>query len=78
MVFQTWYKHLEYQIMFFGLTNTLATCQELFNQVFRIAWDDFAIVYFDNILVYSNDKKNISNMSNTFSKDYKNMICKQN
>ena len=42
--------------MFFGLINALATCQELFNQIFGKALDDFIIIYLNDILVYSKNK----------------------
>jgi hypothetical protein len=37
----------------FSLTNALATCQELINNVLRAHLDDTVVVYLDDILVYS-------------------------
>ena len=49
-----------------------------FNQIFETTLDNFIITYFDNILIYSTIKKNISNMSSAFSKNYKNMTYNLN
>ena len=43
--------------MLFGLINALAICQELFNQVFKKTLDNFAIIYLDDIFIYSKSKK---------------------
>jgi hypothetical protein len=51
--FRTRYGHYEYTVMLFGLTNALATFQELINNVLRTYLDIFVIVYLDDILVYS-------------------------
>ena len=55
--FKTRYKLYEYTIMPFELTNASATCQELINNVFKKYLNNFVIVYFDNILIYSQNKK---------------------
>ena len=39
--------------MLFGLTNILATCQQLVNDMLQEFLDDFAVVYLDDILIYS-------------------------
>jgi outer membrane protein TolC len=41
----------------FSLTNALATCQELINNVLRAYLDIFVIAYLNNILIYSQNKK---------------------
>jgi hypothetical protein len=57
MVFYTRYGHYEYQVMPFGLTNAPATCQEVNYNVLRPFLDKTYICYLDDILVYSEDKK---------------------
>jgi hypothetical protein len=43
--------------MLFRLTNTLATCQELINNVLRVHLDKTVVAYFNNILVFSKTLK---------------------
>ena len=38
----------------FGLTNAPASKQELINNIFRDIFDEYIIIYLNNILVYSN------------------------
>jgi hypothetical protein len=51
------YGYYEYQIILFGLTNALVTCQEINHDMLRLFLDKIYICYLDNILVYSKDKK---------------------
>jgi hypothetical protein len=51
--FRMRYGHYEYTVILFGLTNALATFQELINNVLRTYLDIFVIAYLDDILVYS-------------------------
>ena len=51
--FRTRYGYFEYQVMLFGLTNALATCQQLVNDILQEFLDNFAVAYLDNILIYS-------------------------
>jgi hypothetical protein len=37
----------------FGLTNALATFYTLMNDIFQEWFDDFIVVYIDDILIYS-------------------------
>src|SRR5438034_1998313 len=51
------YKHFEYQIVLFDLTNISAIFQVYINQVLCDLVDDFCIVYLDNILIFFKFKK---------------------
>ena len=52
---QTRYGHFEYQVMLFGLFNTLAIFQGYVNKILAEKLDIFVIVYLDDILIYTKD-----------------------
>nr|GEX78484.1 hypothetical protein [Tanacetum cinerariifolium] len=55
--FPTRYGHYKNLVMPFGLTNALAVFMDLMNRVFHDYLDKSVVVFIDDILVYSNSKK---------------------
>ena len=55
--FQTKYSHFEYQIMPFGLINTPTTLQGYIHKILAKKLNVFIIVYLDNILIYTKNKR---------------------
>ena len=54
---RTRYGHYEFFVMLFGLTNAPTAFMNLMNRVFRPYVDQFAVVFIDDILVYSKDRE---------------------
>ena len=55
--FQTRYGYFEYQVMPFGLTSAPPIFQGYIHKIFAEKLDVFIIVYLDNILIYTKDKR---------------------
>nr|GEW46047.1 putative reverse transcriptase domain-containing protein [Tanacetum cinerariifolium] len=55
--FRTRYGHYEFQVLPFGLINAPAVFMDLMNRVCKHYLDKFVIIFIDEIIIYSNDKK---------------------
>ena len=57
IAFKTQYGHYEFLVMPFGLSNTPTAFMDLMKRVFHPYFDQFVIVFIDDILVYSKSAK---------------------
>ena len=68
------YELYEYVVMFFDFCNVFETFQSFINETFRDYLNVFCFVYLNDVLIYSNIKKNTSHMYAKFSINYMSQI----
>jgi len=55
--FRTRYRHYEYTVMPFGVTNAPGVFMEYMNRIFHAYFDRFIVVFIDDILIYSKSEE---------------------
>ena len=59
--FRIQYRHYEFLVMSFRVTNAPTTFMDLLNWIFKNYLDEFVIVYIEDILIYSKDEDQHAN-----------------
>jgi len=57
MAFRTRYRHYEYTVMPFGVTNAPGVFMEYMNRIFHTYLDRFVVVFINDILIYSKSEE---------------------
>ena len=61
LIFRTRYGHFGFLVMPFGLTNTPTTFMDLINQVFQPCFDQFVVLFINDILIYLKNREDHEN-----------------